>query len=75
MGPLNSGNFDNALKVAAAVTAAGAITSKYADIEDTTLSKMFKGGVWNTNLLISLVTGGASAVIYSVGASSFDAAK
>jgi len=74
-GPLNPGNFDGSLKVAAAVTAAGAITSKYADIPDTTLTSTFKGGVWNTNLIISVVTGVTGTVVYSVGASAFDATK
>lgn len=75
MGPFNSGNFENTLKVCAAMTAAGAMTAKYADVEGTTLSKALSGGVWNTNLLISLVTGVTSTVVYSVGASSFDTAK
>ena len=74
-GPLNSGNFEGSLKVAAAVTAAGAITSKYANIEETTLTKTFSGGAWNTNLIISVVTGVTSTVVYSVGASAFDSAQ
>merc|ERR1712072_1380104 len=41
----------------------------------TTLTKTFKGDVWNTNLIISMVTGTASSVIYSVGGSAFDAGK
>ena len=59
----------------AAVTAAGAITAKYADVDSTTLTKTLSGGVWNTNLVISLVTGVASSVVYSVAASPFDTAK
>ena len=47
----------------AAVTAAGAITAKYADVDSTTLTKTLSGGVWNTNLVISLVTGVASSVV------------
>ena len=74
-GPLNSGNFDGSLKVVAAVTAAGAITSKYANIDETTLTKTFKGGAWNTNLIISVVTGVTSTVVYSVGASAFETAQ
>ena len=62
-------------QVAAAVTAAGAITEKYADIGETTLTKFFKGDVWNTNLIISIVTGVTSNVLYSVGASDFDAGQ
>jgi hypothetical protein len=31
--------------------------------------------VWNTNLIISMATGVASTVVYSVSGSSFDAAK
>jgi len=75
LGPLNPGNFDSALKVAAAVTAAGAIAEKYAGQEETALTKMFKGDVWTTNLIISIVTGVTSTVVYSVGASTFDTAK
>jgi hypothetical protein len=75
LGPINSGNFDGSLKVCAAVTAAGAITAKYADVDSTTLTKTLSGGVWNTNLVISLVTGVASSVVYSVAASPFDTAK
>ena len=36
---------------------------------------MFKGDVWNTNLIISMVAGTAATVVYSVGGSPFDAAK
>jgi hypothetical protein len=75
LGPINPGNLDGVLKVVAAVTAAGAITEKYAGVGETTLTKMFKGDVWSTNLIISMVTGVSSAVIYSVGASPFDVAK
>ena len=59
----------------AAITAAGAISSKYAGIEGTTLTKTFSGGVWNDNLIISMIAGVTSTVVYSVGASSFDAAQ
>lgn len=59
----------------AAITAAGAITSKYADLDGTTLTKTFKGGVWNSNLIISMITGVTSTVIYSVGGSAFDGAQ
>ena len=75
LGPINPGNFDGFLKVAAAVTAASAISGKYADIGETDLGKFFSGSVWNTNLVISMVTGGASAVVYNVGSAAFDAAK
>lgn len=45
LGPITSSNVDGILKVAGAVTAAGAITEKYADISETTLTKTFKGDV------------------------------
>jgi len=61
--------------VAGAVTAAGAITEKYAGIDETTLTKTFKGDVWSTNLIIAMVTGVATNVLYSMGASDFDGAK
>jgi hypothetical protein len=75
LGPINDDNFGGALKVAAAVTAAGAITEKYAGLEGTTITNFFKGDVWTTNLVIAMVTGVATNVLYSVGASNFDAGK
>ena len=75
LGPINDDNFGGVLKVAAAVTAAGAITEKYAGLEGTTLTNFFKGDVWTTNLVIAMVTGVATNVLYSVGASDFDAGK
>lgn len=75
MGPVNADNVNGVLKVAAAVTAAGAITEKYAGLGETTLTKTLKGDVWTTNLIIAMVTGVASTVVYSVGASDFDGAK
>ena len=45
LGPITSSNIDGILKVAGAVTAAGAITEKYAGIDETTLTKTFKGDV------------------------------
>ena len=35
----------------------------------------FSGDTWNTNLIISMATGVADTVVYSVGASTFDAAQ
>jgi len=75
LGPVTSSNFDGALKVAAAVTAAGAITEKFAGLDETTLTKLFKGDVWTTNVIISMVTGVLSTVVYSTGASGFDVAQ
>jgi hypothetical protein len=75
LGPINADNTGGFLKVAAAVTAAGAITEKYAGLEETSLTKFFKGEVWTTNLIISLVTGVAANVLYSVGASDFNSGK
>ena len=75
LGPINADNVGGALKVAAAVTAAGAITEKYAGLGETTLTKLMKGDVWTTNLIIAMVTGVATNVLYSVGASSFDSGK
>merc|ERR1711939_719784 len=51
-------------------------SAKYADVDATTLTKTFSGGAWNTNLIISLVTGAASTVVYSVaGYAPFDVQK
>ena len=75
LGPLTPDNFNGVMAVAAAITAASAITEKYAGLGENALTKKFKGDVWNTNLIISLVTGGASAVVYSVTGSAFEAAK
>eukprot|EP00900_Chrysochromulina_parva_P004476 jgi/Chrpa1/14029/Chrysochromulina_OHIO_Genome00000103-RA len=72
LGPLTPGNFNGVLQVAAAITAASAISEKYANIGETTLTKTFKGDVFNTNLIISMVTGVVSTAVYSAGASSFD---
>merc|ERR1712072_928231 len=70
LGPLNPNNFNGACQVAAAVTAAAAITEKYGGLGENALTKKFKGDWQNTNLIIALVTGGAS-----VNAASFNAAK
>ena len=75
LGPINADNTGGFLKVAAAVTVAGAITEKYAGLGETELTKLFKGDVWTTNVIIAMVTGVASTVVYSVGASSFDSGK
>ena len=45
LGPITSSNVDGILKVAGAITAAGAISEKYAGIEETALTKAFKGDV------------------------------
>lgn len=42
---------------------------------ETSLTKTFKGEVWTANLIISMCTGIASTVLYSVGASPFETAK
>ena len=39
LGPLNPGNFNGAMQVAAAVTAAAAVTEKYGGIGETALTK------------------------------------
>ena len=75
LGPITPGNFDGGLKVAAAVTAASAVAGKYADIGDTTIGSAMSGGAFDTNLIISLATGAAGTVVYSVSGSAFDAAK
>ena len=75
LGPLDADNVGGFLKVAAAVTAASAVTEKYAGLGETTLTKLFKGDVWTTNLIIAMVTGVTSNVLYSVGASGFDSSK
>ena len=48
---------------------------RYADIGETRLTKLFKGDVWNTNVIISMVSGVSSTVIYNVGASPFKVAE
>lgn len=75
LGPINADNTGGFLKVAAAVTVAGAITEKYAGLGETELTKLFKGDVWTTNVIIAMVTGLATNVLYSVGASDFDGGK
>jgi len=75
LGPVTADNVGGVLKVAAALTAAGAITEKYADLGETTITKATKGEVFTTNVIIAIVTGVATNVLYSVGASDFDAGK
>jgi len=75
LGPINADNTGGFLKVAAAITAADAISQKYAGLGETTLGNFFKGDVWTTNVIIAMVTGVATSVIYAVGASDFDAGK
>merc|ERR1712072_362350 len=75
LGPLDADNVGGFLKVAAAVTAASAVTEKYAGLGETAVTKLFKGDVWTNNLIIAMVTGVASTVVYSVGGSAFDAAQ
>ena len=76
LGPLNPNNFNGACQVAAAVTAAAAITEKYGGLGENALTKKFKGDWQNTNLIIALVTGGASTVVASVNAAAgFETAK
>jgi len=74
-GPVDADLVNGVLKVAAAVTVAGAVTEKYAGMDSTMVTKTFKGDVWTTNVIIALVTGVASTAVYSVGASSFDSSK
>jgi len=75
IGPLNADNVGAFMKVAAGVTAAGAITEKYGGLGETELTKLFKGDVWTTNLIIAMVTGVVTNVLYSVSDGTFDAGK
>ena len=75
LGPVNADNFGGALKVAAGVTAAGAILEKYAGMGETSITGAAKGDTFTTNVVIAVVTGVISNVLYSVGDSGFDAGK
>jgi len=75
LGPVTADNVGGVLKVAAALTASGAILEKYAGVGETTITKAAKGDFFSTNLVIAMVTGVATNVLYSVGSSDFDAGK
>jgi len=75
LGPVTADNVGGVLKVAAALTASGAILEKYAGVGETTITKATKGDFFSTNLVIAMVTGVATNVLYSVGSSGFDAGK
>ena len=62
----------NLLKVAAATTVASAVASKYGGFGSTSLGDFFSGDVWTTNVVVAMVTGLASTVLYTMGESGFD---
>ena len=72
VGPLDADMSANLLKVAAATTVASAVASKYGGFGSTSLGDFFSGDVWTTNVVISIVTGVASTVLYTMGESGFD---
>ncbi len=75
VGPLDADMSANLLKVAAATTVASAVASKYGGFGSTSLGDFFSGDVWTTNVVISIVTGVASTVLYTMGESGFDAGQ
>ena len=56
LGPVTADNVGGVLKVAAALTASGAILEKYAGVGETTITKAAKGDFFSTNLVIAMVT-------------------
>ena len=72
VGPLDADMSANLLKVAAATTVASAVASKYGGFGSTTLGDFFSGDVWTTNVVVAMVTGLASTVLYTMGESGFD---
>jgi|TARA_B100000405_G_scaffold283020_1_gene228360 hypothetical protein len=72
VGPLDADMSANLLKVAAATTVASAVASKYGGFGSTSLGDFFSGDVWTTNVVVAMVTGLASTVLYTMGESGFD---
>ena len=72
VGPLDADMSANLLKVAAATTVAQAVASKYGGFGSTSLGDFFSGDVWTTNVVVAMVTGLASTVLYTMGESGFD---
>ena len=65
---------NGALKVAAAVTASGALTEKYAGMGSVAITKVTKDDFFTTNVIIALATY-ATNVVANFGDSGFDAAQ
>ena len=57
---------------AAATTVASAVASKYGGFGSTSLGDFFSGDVWTPNVVVAMVTGLASTVLYTMGESGFD---
>lgn len=74
LGPINSDLVNGALKVAASVTAAGALTEKYAGMGSVSITNAAKGDFFTTNVIIALATY-ATNVVANFGDSGFDAAQ
>ena len=72
VGPLDADMSANLPKVAAATTVASAVASKYGGFGSTSLGDFFSGDVWTTNVVVAMVTGLASTVLYTMGESGFD---
>ena len=72
VGPRDADMSANLLKVAAATTVASAVASKYGGFGSTSLGDFFSGDVWTTNVVVAMVTGLASTVLYTMGESGFD---
>ena len=72
VGPLDADMSANLLKVAAATTVPSAVASKYGGFGATSLGDFFSGDVWTTNVVVAMVTGLASTVLYTMGESGFD---
>ena len=74
LGPINSDLVNGALKVAAAVTASGALAEKYAGMGSVAITKVTKDDFFTTNVIIALATY-ATNVVANFGDSGFDAAQ
>lgn len=74
LGPVNADLVNGALKVAAAVTASGALAEKYAGMGSVAITKVTKDDYFTTNVIIALVTY-ATNVVANFGDSGFDAAQ
>ena len=72
LGPINADLANGVLKVAAAVTASGALVEKYTGLGECAITKATKTDLFTTNVIIALVTY-ATNVVANFGDSGFDA--
>lgn len=75
IGPLDSGLAGDLAKVATSMTIGSAVVEKYGGLGSTTLSNFFKGDLFSTNAIITLVASCASNFFVGTCGSGFDGVK